>query len=145
MAPQPMIIAEISGIIHLKIPRENTLPNRAGSSVKSIKEGLVYIRKDRIIIGIRPVDIYLKEHKKKKQILNYLQDKSYIEYMNIALGWADIEPEFVVKDFNELLNILDELNTKFAGVIKKQIFWVVEKTHKLRLIPELTEKDFKKT
>lgn len=83
------------------------------------------------------VDIYLKDHKRKKQILNYLQDKPYIEYMNLALGWADLEPEFVVKDFNELLKILDELNTKYGNVIKKQIFWVVEKTHKIRFLPEL--------
>ena len=83
------------------------------------------------------VDIYLKDHKKKKHILNYLQDKPYIEYMNLALGWADLEPEFIVKDFNELLKILDELNTKYGDVIKKQIFWVVEKTHKIRFLPEL--------
>jgi len=83
------------------------------------------------------VDIYLKDHKKKKQILDYLQDKPYIEYMNLALGWADLEPEFIVKDFNELLKILDELNIKYGNVIKKQIFWVIEKTYKIRLLPEL--------
>ena len=45
------------------------------------------------------VDIYLKDHKIKNKILQYLQNKPYIEYMNLALGWADLEPEFVVKDF----------------------------------------------
>ncbi len=83
------------------------------------------------------VDIYLKNHKMKKKILDYLQNKPYVEYINLALGWADLEPEFIVKDFNELLKILDEINSQFADVIKKQIFWVVEKTHKIRLIPEL--------
>ena len=84
------------------------------------------------------VDIYLKDHKKKKQILDYLQDKPYIEYMNLALGWADLEPEFIVKDFNDLLKILDDINNKFGDVIKKQIFWVVEKMHKLNFLPEFS-------
>ncbi len=83
------------------------------------------------------VDIYLKDHKLKKPILNYLEDKFYLEYMNLAMGWADIEPEFVVKNFDELLKILDEINSKFSGVIKKQSFFMDVKTHKLRCLPEL--------
>jgi len=82
-------------------------------------------------------NIYLKNHKIKMQIYNYLKDKPYLEYMNLTIGWADLEPEFVLKDFNELLKILDEINTKFSGVIKKQTFFIAEKVHKLRCLPEL--------
>jgi len=82
------------------------------------------------------VDIYLKDHKLKKPILNYLSDKPYLEFMNLALGWADLEPEFVVKDFDELQKILDEINLKFSGVIKKQSFFIADKIHKLRCLPE---------
>ncbi len=83
------------------------------------------------------VDIYLKDHKLKKPILNYLKDKPYIEFMNLALGWADLEPEFVVKDMDELLKILDEINFKFSGGIKKQSFFIEEKLYKLRCLPQL--------
>jgi len=83
------------------------------------------------------VDIYLKDHKLKKPVINYLKDKSYVEYMNLAMGWADLEPEFVVKDMDELLEILEELNSKFSGAIKKQSFFTIEKIYKLRCLPEL--------
>ena len=57
--------------------------------------------------------------------------------MNFAIGWADLEPEFVVKNFDELLKILDEINLEFSGAIKKQAFFITEKTYKLRCLPEI--------
>jgi len=83
------------------------------------------------------VDIYLKNHKMKKPIFDYLKDKSYLEYMNMSIGWADLEPEFIVRDMDELLKIMEDLNTKFSGAIKKQSFWVTEKYHKLICLPQL--------
>jgi len=83
------------------------------------------------------VDIYLKDHKLKKPILKYLESKSYVEYMNLAIGWADLEPEFVVKDTDELIQTLDEINVKYSGTIKKQSFFINEKVYKLRCMPEL--------
>ena len=83
------------------------------------------------------VDIYLKDHKFKKPIFNYLRKKPYLEFMNFALGWADLEPEFVVKNFDELLKILDEINTTFSGAIKKQSFFITEEVYKFRCMPEL--------
>ena len=82
-------------------------------------------------------DIYLKEHKLKKPIINYLKDKPYLQFMNLAIGWADLEPEFVVKNFDELVKILDEINAKFSGAIKKQSFFIAEKLYKLRCMPEI--------
>ena len=83
------------------------------------------------------VDIYLKNHKMKKPIIEYLESKTYLEFMNLALGWADLEPEFVVKNLEELVNILDEINSKFSGAIKKQSFFVTDKQYKLSCLPEL--------
>ncbi|MBS3749460.1 MAG: Lrp/AsnC family transcriptional regulator [Candidatus Thermoplasmatota archaeon] len=83
------------------------------------------------------VNIYLKNHELKKPVFSYLSQKKYIEFMNFALGWADLEPEFVVKDFNELLQILEEINQEFSGAIKKQTFFIAEKLYKQRCLPEL--------
>ena len=81
-------------------------------------------------------DIYLKDHNLKKPVFDYLKNKSYIEYMNLAMGWADLEPEFVVKNMDELSKILEDLDFKFSGAIKKKSFFIVEKFHKLRCLPE---------
>ncbi|MDG6219540.1 MAG: Lrp/AsnC family transcriptional regulator [Candidatus Thermoplasmatota archaeon] len=83
------------------------------------------------------VDLYLKEHKLKRSILKYLDKKSYIEYMNFSIGWDDLGPEFVVKNFEELSNIIDDINNTFSGVIKKQSFFIIDKVYKLRCTPEL--------
>jgi len=54
------------------------------------------------------VDIYLRQHKQKKNIIKYLENKPYLEGLNLAIGWADIEPEFIVKNVDELTKILSE-------------------------------------
>jgi DNA-binding Lrp family transcriptional regulator len=83
------------------------------------------------------VEIYLKEHKQKKTIIKYLENKPYFEGLNLVIGWADIEPEFVVKNVNELNQILAEIDSKFPNSIKKQNYWILEKVHKERWLPEI--------
>lgn len=83
------------------------------------------------------IDIYLKEHGQKKMIIKFLENKPYFEGLNLVVGWADIEPEFIVKNVNELNQILAEINFKFPNTIKKQNYWINEKNHKERWLPEL--------
>jgi len=126
------------------------LAEKLGCSSQNISYRLKNLVSSKVIKGFRvdidlsklglqhyKVDIYLKDHKLKKPILKYLEEKYYVEYMNFSLGWADIEPEFVVKNFDELLKFLDEINNKFSGTIKKQSFFITDKLHKLRCMPEL--------
>ena len=78
------------------------------------------------------VDIYLKEHKKRKDILNYLKIKPFFEYLNVSVGWCDIEPEFVVKNLEELEQIFNRIGVKFPNAIKKLNFWITEESYKKR-------------
>jgi len=86
------------------------------------------------------VDIYLKNHNLKKPVYNFLKDKPYLEFMNLTVGWADLEPEFVVKKFDELYKILEEIDLKFPGAIKKQSFFITDKVYKIRCLPDLNLK-----
>lgn len=104
---------------------------------KVIKSYRVNIDLPKIGLNSYKVDIYLKDHKLKKPVFDYLKEKPYLEFMNFAIGWADLEPELVVKNFEELLNILDEINNRFSGAIKKQSFFIIEEEHILRCIPDL--------
>jgi Lrp/AsnC family leucine-responsive transcriptional regulator len=83
------------------------------------------------------LDIYLKEHKKRKEIIKYLEKKPSFVCLNVAFGWCDIECEFVLKNLDELSDIIREINSKFPGAIKKQVFWVIKKIHKERTLPEM--------
>ena len=91
------------------------------------------------------IDIYLKQFKERESIIKYLETQPFFVVLNVAVGWADIEPEFVVKNVETLLEILEELNERFPNIIKKQVFWIAKENHKERWLPEMTEADFKKT
>jgi Lrp/AsnC family leucine-responsive transcriptional regulator len=83
------------------------------------------------------LEIYLKDHKQGKAIWNFLKDKRYLDYLNVAVGWCDLELEIIVEDVDRLSEIMEEINTKFPNSIKKQTFWIFEKYHKDRWLPEL--------
>jgi Lrp/AsnC family leucine-responsive transcriptional regulator len=87
------------------------------------------------------VDIYLKEHKKRKAIWNFLKEKPYFEYLNVSVGWCDLEPEFVVKNVNELDKIFSDIDKKFPNVVKKLNFWITEENYRERWLPELNVKE----
>jgi DNA-binding Lrp family transcriptional regulator len=116
-----------------------TVNYRLNNLVKSgvIKAFRVNVDLSKLNLHRYKVDIYLKDHKLKKSVFNYLKDKPYVEYINLAIGWSDLEPEFVVKDMDEFLKILDEINSKFIGGIKKQSFFITEKFYKLRFLPQM--------
>jgi DNA-binding Lrp family transcriptional regulator len=84
------------------------------------------------------VDIYLKEHKQRNAIVDFMKTKSYLQCLNVAIGWADIEPEFVIKDISEIDEIINEINVKFPDSIQKHSFWIGNKVHRERWLPELS-------
>ncbi len=83
------------------------------------------------------LDIYLKDHKQRNYLWNYLKEKPYCDTLNVAIGWCDLEFELIVENVDQLGKIMDELYTKFPNAIKKQTFWIAEKIHKERWLPEL--------
>ena len=86
------------------------------------------------------IDIYLKDYSKKRPILDFLAEKPYLEYIDMAIGWSDILSEVIVENVDKLLEIMAELNSKFPGAIRKQSFIIIKEYHKERWLPEM---DFK--
>ena len=83
------------------------------------------------------LEIYLRDHKQRDAIWNYLKEKPYCDSLNVAIGWCDLEFEITVENIDKLGRIMDEIYSKFPNAIKKQTFWIVEKIHKERWLPEL--------
>ena len=94
---------------------------------------------DRLKLGLQlfKVDIFLKEYKQRKNIIKYLDDRGYLECLNVATGWSDIEPEIVVEDMDKLIKLMEEINNKFPNVIRKLDYWIMTEVHKERWLPEL--------
>lgn len=133
------------------------LADKLGCSSQSANYRLQKLMKNQVIqgfhIGINvsaidmeefKVDIWLKELSKRKKIWNIIKDNPYVTFINTSAGYADIEIEFTIDDSDLLLNVIENLSSKFPGAIRKYIYWGIKHTYRLRCLPELTEEDFKK-
>jgi len=83
------------------------------------------------------LEIYLRGHKQRNAIWDYLKQKSYCDTLDVAVGWCDLEFELIIETIDKLDQIQEELFTKFPNAIKKQTFWIVDEYHKERWLPEL--------
>jgi DNA-binding Lrp family transcriptional regulator len=92
---------------------------------------------DKLGLQNSEVDIYLRDHTQKKNIIKYLKKNPYVEYLIEGIGWCDIQMEVNVKDISHLYKIIEDINLKFPGAIRKQDFWLSSYYHRLRSLPEI--------
>ena len=97
----------------------------------------IHIDYSKLGLNLYKVDFYLKDHKKRNTIIEYLKTKPYFIVLNVSIGWSDIEPEFVFKNVDELIKEMDDINTKFPNVIKNYNYWETAIIHKFRWLPEM--------
>lgn len=84
------------------------------------------------------IDIYLKDHTKGKQIEDYIRNNPYVEnIMDMTIGWCDLNFELMVRNIDSLTRIIDDIDNRFSGVIRKTNFWMAKEVHKERWLPEL--------
>jgi len=136
--------------INARIPLVE-LAKKLNTSSQTIKYKIKNLIKKDIILAFRVgiditklgfqnciIDIYLKDHSKGKQIENYIKENPYVENINdITIGWCDLNFELMVKDIDKLTHLIDEIDNKFPGAIRKTNFWMARKIFKERWLPEL--------
>jgi DNA-binding Lrp family transcriptional regulator len=84
------------------------------------------------------IDIYLKDHTKGKQIEDYVKGNPYVEnIMDITIGWCDLNFELMVKNIDSLTKLIEDIDDRFPGAIRKTNFWMARKVYKERWLPEL--------
>ena len=86
------------------------------------------------------VDIWLKKLSKRKQIWNCIKYNPYVTFISTSAGYADLEIVFTTEDSDKLIEILEDVFSKFPGAVRKYIYWASKKTYKFRCMPEI---DFK--
>jgi DNA-binding Lrp family transcriptional regulator len=115
------------------------IKNRIENLVKNdiIKAFRVYI--DLSKIGLQKFGLWmdLKDHSKKKKILDYFHNKSYSEYICEAVGWTDLQVEVIVENLEKLMEISEKVEKEFPNSIRKQSFVIAYKYHKERWLPEM--------
>jgi len=84
------------------------------------------------------IDLYLKDHTQGREIEDYVKSNPYVEnIMDMTIGWCDLNFEMMVKNIDSLTQIVDDIDSRFPGAIRKTNFWMAQKVHKERWLPEL--------
>lgn len=90
------------------------------------------------IIGYKwfKVDLYLKDYNKIHQIIKYLETNPHLSYIDKTFGYADLELELIVKNVDQLKQIIEDLSSKFPKMIRSYTYFSVAKSHKWVDMPE---------
>jgi DNA-binding Lrp family transcriptional regulator len=126
------------------------LAQKLNCSSQTINYRLQRLQKDGIIKGFHigldlsklglqnvKVDINLMEYHKKKVIIEYLTQSPHLFCLNTAVGWYDVEFEFVVENVDQIIKIMEDVDSKFPNTIRKIDYWIAKEVHKERWLPKL--------
>jgi DNA-binding Lrp family transcriptional regulator len=127
------------------------LAEKIGISSQTVKYRIKNLQKNDIIqafrvridynkIGYQPqsIDFHLKDHRKKHTIIDYLKTNPHTyDIMSMNIGWNDIGLQALVKDTNDLMAIVHDIETKIPNAIRKTEFWISFKQYKTRWLPKI--------
>lgn len=82
------------------------------------------------------VDIELKDHKKRKHIIDYVKSNPNLIIIDETAGYVDLELEFHLENLNQLLQIINDIKDKFPNTIQNYKHFYVIEIYKMNYIPE---------
>lgn len=116
-----------------------TIKNR----IKQLKESGV-IKAFRIDLALSKlgyhrykVDIVLKDYKKLHKIIQYIEKNPYLDEIILSIGYVDLELIFILKNPNQLHEIMKNLQIKFPNTIKNYVYFSAIQTYKWSWMPEI--------
>ena len=83
------------------------------------------------------LNLNLKDPRQRNSLINHLKYLPYLEYIDIALGWSDLQLEVIIDNVDSLTRMMDQIDSKFPNSIKKQNIMIATQYHKERWLPEL--------
>ena len=115
----------------------DTVSNRMKKLIKMGVIGGFRIRLDFSKLGYNwyKIDIVLKDHKKSQPILKYLKNNPYFIAIDKTLGYVDLELEFILKNTDQIHQIMKDLATKFPGSIRNYKYHKRTHTYKYYYMP----------
>ncbi len=90
------------------------------------------------------IDVYLKNPAKKGQLIeNAIKNPYTFDLMTKTIGWSDLCMQLVIQNMDSIFQIMDEVERAFPDAVRKQNYYMSLDFHKVRWLPEMSEKDFK--
>ena len=83
------------------------------------------------------VDIALKDIGKAPEIIKLIEKNPNLINHIKSIGYKDLELVFVLKNADQLHQIMRDLSKKFPDSIKNYIYFSATQTHKYQWFPEL--------
>jgi len=118
-------------------------------SPETVRKRIKNLEKRKIIVGYKiglnleklgyvsyRVDLQLISTKRNKELFNYCRNHRNIYQINKSIGGADFEIEVIVKDLEQLIELIDEIKTKFKDVINDVDYFGFSTFHVLQYIPD---------
>ena len=82
------------------------------------------------------IDLDLISTKRNKELLEYCKHHKNIYQINKTIGGADFEIELIVKGLNELLEIIEEIKSRFKDVVNNASYFSYSTYYLLNYIPD---------
>jgi len=91
------------------------------------------------------VDIHLKEHNKKSEIVRFVKTLPNLMYYSSSIGLCDLELEMIAENTDKLLEIMEKIELSFPNALRNYEYYSVAENYVETFMPRLTDADFKKT
>jgi len=106
------------------------------------KEGLIQafrVAVNQSLLGFKiyKVDIFLKNHRQRINIVQYIKQNPYLIYISTSTGLCDLEFEFVIKNQKQLIDIIEDINLKYPNSIKNYSIYGDFIDYKETFLPKL--------
>ncbi len=82
------------------------------------------------------IDLDLTSTSMNKALFEFCRQHTNIYQINKTIGGADFEMELIVKDLSELLEIIEDIKTKFKDVVNNASYFSYSTYHMLNYIPD---------
>ncbi len=116
---------------------------------KTVLSRIKILRKKKIIVGCKidldqsklgyqgyRVDLYLNNMNRRQELFNYCKKLQNIYQINDSIGGADFELEIIVKDIDDLINIMNDMMFQFKGIINYYEYFSFFVFPKLTIVPD---------
>ncbi len=122
---------------------------KVNTSIETVRRRIKILENKKIIVGYKidtdlskiglqgyRVDFNLNSTSRNKELFEYLKQSKHFYQVNMSIGGADFETEVVVKNLNQLLQLLEEIMIRFQGTINNYEYMGYSNFPKLSIIPD---------
>jgi len=83
------------------------------------------------------IQFILKDTSKRNDIINFVKLLPSFKCLNVAIGYTEMDLEFIFNTIEEMDDLLDKLENKFPNSIRSFYYFKNRQTHKERWLPEM--------